>query len=294
VRALGLALALTLAAPACGGARTHEDTTDPASREVTHALARAVGLIKARRLDAAERLLAEHRAAAAGDPRLLEQVDYYIATVLLYRGDLERAQRLLGAHASSAAARGDGDSQAWMESSLTWVRWGAGDLSGALAANQRLAQVATSGEGVEPGERRAWLLHHLWDRAFLLLEQGLAGPEAERGAAISLAREARAEHEGLARSDARDARQALDAWFAWRLGDLPAAARAVAEIDLDEDVDARDLFVVSIVADATEQRPRAERARARLGGMVNLLVPLLIRARPGQEPRSLSGESPPS
>ncbi len=278
---------------ACGAAGPADDRPDDPGKEITDALVDAVKLIRARHLDEAERKLAAQRALAARDPRLLEKVDYYLATVLTYRGDLAQAQGLVHAHAQSAAARNDSDSEAWMESSLSWLYWAGGDLPSAIASNDRLERLASS-EDMDSGERRSWSLQHLWDRTFFLVEQAALAPEAERSTIQARARDVYREYETLAVDTAEASLAALGCWMAWRAGDAENATRLLGRIGLDDDHDARVLYVAMIVATATGDRPRAERARARLGGMVNLLVPLLLRVRPPTAAPPASDGSAPS
>jgi len=273
------AVVVALVIGCAGSQRENAPPGDP-SREVTTALADAVKEIRARRLDSAERLLAERRQLAAHDPRLLEKVDYYIATVLAYRGELGRARNLIEAHLTTAQNRGDIDSQAWMASSLVWILWASGSVDSALVVNERVVELASSND-LDSGEKRAWQLQYLWDHAFLLVEAAATAAEGDRAAAVERARQAQRDYEAAADSplDASSL-AALTAWVAWRTGDHAGAAAALARVDVERDRDARDLWVAWVVCAATGDRERAERARTRLANTVNILVPVLLHSRP--------------
>jgi hypothetical protein len=263
-------------AAGCGAPQKTVAVVDPAA-EVTVALSDAVKLIRAGRFDDAERRLAASRAVAAADPNELEKLDYYIATVMAYRGETARALQLIRAHSVSAASRGDVDSEGWMQSCSAWLRWAAQDHAGAVAENERIADLA--GGLADAMDRRALLLSQKWDRAFFLLEQAQTADEADRGALLGRAREARDDYEALARDrDERDQIRLLGAYFAWRDGDPEKAAQTLAGVSVEQNDDVRALYVLSVVLDAAGQTETAARARSRLRSAVNLLAPLMERA----------------
>ena len=268
---------LTCLAMACGAkSPTVVPQVDP-TVEVTVALGEAVKLIRERRFDEAERRLAASRGIAATDANELEKLDYYIATTMVYRGELQRAQQLIRAHAFSAASRGDVDSEAWMQSCSAWLRWAGHDHAGAIAENNRIAELAASQR--DPMDRRALVLSQLWDRAFFLIDQAAAAPEGERATALARAREARDAYETLASDpENRDEVQFLLAYFYWRTGDNAQAMRSLDGIPHEHVDDVRSLYVMTVVLETAGQREAAARARSRLRSAVNLLAPLLERA----------------
>src|SRR5688572_23656138 len=119
-RRIAILVSVAWSVAACGGSTQVTQPVGP-SEAVTDALSDAVRLIRGRRFDDAERRLAESRPIAAQDDHQLEKLDYYIATVLAYRGDLGRALRLIRAHANAASGRGDVESEVWMQSCAAWL-----------------------------------------------------------------------------------------------------------------------------------------------------------------------------
>jgi hypothetical protein len=239
----------------------------------TSAVADAVKLIRAGKLDAAEQRLAAEREKTREDPRRLEQIDYYLATVLSFRGDLVAAAHLLAAHAQAAAERRDPESTVWMSSSLAWVLWARGDVDGALLS---LRRGAVAVEDLDEDAHHAWGLKLLWERAFFLVDGvGSAEPEA-RDAARKVAAEARAELETAGKDD-HDARDALAAYAQLREGDAPGAAATARKVHLDADSDSALAYAVALVLDAAGDREQAARIRARAGAKIGLLTPLFAK-----------------
>jgi hypothetical protein len=282
-----------LAVAGCGGGGVVGAT--PARRsnpdeEVTQALADAVKLIRQDRLVDAEQRLAGARPTATLDPDLLERLDYYLATVMVYNGELLRAQKLLAAHAQQAARRGDADSEAWMQSSSAWLRWAAGDHLGAAAENERISRILGGESDIDAIDRRALLLSQLWDRAFFLVDHAASVDEVQRADAMARADEARGEFEALAREpENHETIVLLGAYFAARRGEAAAAARAVNELPPDASTDARWLYVQIVVLESAGETAAAAALRARLKGRITLLTPLLLRALDGG--RTVSGPS---
>jgi hypothetical protein len=261
------------------------------SEVVTNALSEAVGLMRAHRYDDAERRLGEARTIAASDDHELEKLDYYIATVLAYRGDLGRALRLVRAHANAANGRGDIESEVWMQSCAAWLRWAVGDLGGAVMENERIAAIA--GDEADTVDRRAMVARQLWDRAFFLVEKAFLVPEAERVGALRSASDARDAYDTFVRgSEAHEEGRLLAGWFAWKSGDVPAAQRALSGLSPD---DPRGLFIEAVVLEKTEDADTARTARARLQGTVNLLAAVLERkARVLEAPPPEAPVAPPA
>lgn len=262
-------LPLIFVALACGGPAQVAQPVEP-SDVVTQALTDAVRLIRTRRLDEAEDRLARVRLIAARDEHNLEKLDYYIATVLAYRGDVGRALRLVHAHAVAAAGRHDVDSEVWMQSCAAWLRWAVDDIDGAIAENDRIVRLLT--DEVDSMDRKAMATRHLWDRAFFLVEKAHAAPEGERDAAQRAATAARDEYDAYVREleDKEDSRL-LASWFAFRRDDRPGASKELGG-DLDVE-DVRGLFIQAVVLEGAP----AARAKDRLRNTVNLLAALLER-----------------
>jgi hypothetical protein len=237
-----------------------------------NAVADAVKLIRAGRLDEAERRLAVEREAARAVPRQLEQVDYYLATVLAYRGNLQGAEHLVAAHLQAADGRGDGESSVWMASSLAWLLWARGELEGAIEAVERGA----SARGLDSEARRVWSERLSWERAFFLVDAAAAAPEDKRDAARRDADEAfRAlDQPGAAEPDSRTA---LAAYAQLRGGDAAGAVEIARKVHLDADSDPTTAFAVALVLDAGGDAKGAAHARDQVSAKVGLLTPLFTK-----------------
>jgi hypothetical protein len=236
----------------------------PATVDVTatHALVDAVKLIRAGQLEQAEQRLAVERERAREEPRRLEQVDYYLATVLVYQGDLVAAEHLIAAHVQAAAARHDGESAVWMTSSLAWLLWARGDTDGALlAAKNGLA----AAEELDPEEKRAWSARLLWQRAFFLIDGGREG-----------AAEARAEVDRLGPAET-NGQTALRAYAQLRAGDGASAAASARNVHVDGDSDLATTYAVALVLDSTGDHEGAARVLGQITTKVGLLTPLFAR-----------------
>ena len=159
------------------------------------------------------------------------------------------------------------DTDAWLESKpdvdtvaliyncRTWIRWGGGDKTGAVAENEKLREaVAAADEKVKRGA----MLHYWWDRAYL---------EAEAGRAAAADR-SRAEFDALGNTpDDADSRKVLEAWLLYKRGDGAGAKAAASAVNVEKDGDLQDLYVVALGArGGRRQRRRREGARAHSQG----------------------------
>lgn len=244
---------------------------------VTTALAEAVRNIRAGRLNEAEAALAFERAVAAAEPRLLEQLDYYIAAVQAYRGNRRGAERLLQAHAQAALLREDGESLVWMTSSLGWLAWARGDLVGADAACARGLLVTST---LDSEARRAWNAHLHWQRAFFSVEMARSAAGEDRTEKLAAARAACADLADLEPAD----RSALTAYAWLATGDTVAAAAEAATVNLDEELDPASAYVIACVFDAVGDTTRAAAARTYATRAVSVLSPLFGQC--AREPHS--------
>jgi hypothetical protein len=217
--------------------------------------------------DEAERALAAARSGASAHE--LDVITFYEATVALERGDFERATALFQARVDAArkAPHPDG-TESWLHNALTWVRWGAGDAAGALAENQASGTSATS-SAAAAADKREYLLHYWWDKAYLLLEQrreleaNVARDEYQKLA------DAKEQHDGLA---------VLAAWFALLRGDGAAARTAAATVNVAEDGDVQDLYVIARALEAGGDADGAAAVRAQIAAAPPYAMkPLIMR-----------------
>jgi hypothetical protein len=226
----GCAHRVTTAAPA-GQARESDLAT--VLRECSKAIS------EKRYADAEERLAALQRTAA---PRWAMRMAYLRATGRLYVKDFGAAARIFEEHLATIRAQSQGGAaEGWVHNALTWVHWARGDLQAALRENARVADVAGT-PSLEPDARRELLLHHWWDRAYLLLEAEDGRPAAE---------EARKQYRALARvPEQHDGLAVLDAYFAYRARDGAAAREAAGRVDLTKNDDIQDLYVIALALEA--------------------------------------------
>ncbi len=272
MRRLGLALLVV-----AGCAHAPGPVKPPAATAA--AVPPAAGSSFKERIDAAQKLIADGRgeeaeralaqARAGASAHQLDVITFYEATVALERGDFERATALYQARIEAAqkAAHPDG-TESWLHNALTWVRWGAGDAAGALAENQAAGTSATRSEA-ESADKRELLLHYWWDKAYLLLEQ-------RRELEANVARDeyqklanAKEQHDGLA---------VLAAWFALLRGDGAAARAAAATVNVAEDGDVQDLYVIARALEAGGDADGAAAVRAKIAAAPPYpMKPLIMR-----------------
>jgi len=251
----------------CGG--TPSDRS--ADQSSTSAIADAVKLIRGGHLNDAERRLITARAVASEDPRRLEQLDYYIATVRAYKGDLATAHKLIAAHAEAATQRREPDSVVSMTTSLAWLVWAEGD---AARAAEIVAGAAVGVDELDADARRAWTERIDFARAFFLIDIAAASPAEDRSARAADAEQARG---GLAEA-AADHRSALVAYAALRAGDLATATAAARGVTLDRQTEPPVAWVVAQALSGADA-PRAAAARRQAASQIGLLAAIFARTK---------------
>lgn len=202
-------------------------------------------------LAGAAAIAARAREAAGDDADTRFDVAYTQATIAVYRNDLDAAaQALLGyladtkeSPASPAAFR--------VHNTMMMVREAQGDVAAALVecdemtlAGQRGTWDATGGE---PREAHT-LLKDRWHRAYLVRLLAEQETGSRRAAALGYAEKARREYAELARplADHADSIAVLDALFAALDGDKARALEAARRVNVDQDDDVEDLYLVEI------------------------------------------------
>jgi hypothetical protein len=243
-----LVLTTFAACAACGGSQTLPSSRSPAAPPSAAPVAAATP-------PTAQRDLAtEHKAA------------YARATAAALRGEIDSAIAELEPFARATATSTDLGLAYWVHNQLTWLRWGRGDLPGALAETE-LGARALDRSTLAANDVASMRLHALWDRAYLLLELG--DPKADGAfAEYEMLAKARDDHDGLA---------VLTAFFAARRKNGEAAMKAAKVVDVDKDSDLQDLYVIALAFDAGGEHPRAEGVRARIcNGHDYLMKPLLL------------------
>src|SRR5439155_6592254 len=107
------------------GAAKAPDPLGDELRRARQAMARAA-------FTEADAALARAEALTGGALEKRVEVAYYRATLALYRGDAASSAALLAANIDELSKHPELDLEFWAHNELTWVRWMAGDLAGAL------------------------------------------------------------------------------------------------------------------------------------------------------------------
>ena len=203
---------------------------------------------------------------------------YEMATKLASLGDLHHARELLEGLVPEASEKTDSDSEFWLHNELTWIRWSEGDLQGALAEVDG-AKGALDRSEIDVASKKKLKLHELWDRAYVDLEISLAAPPENRDALYSKADDARNEYQELALvENDHDGMAVLEAFFAVRKGDGNHAKLAAKKVDVEQDSDLQDLYVIALALDLGGDAEGAQNVRARIcSGHEYLMKPLILR-----------------
>lgn len=211
------------------------------------------------------------------DLRARYKLAYQDALLAARAGDLTKAASLLLALVPEAKTRPDDDLEFWLRNALTWLRWSQSDLLGALTEVDA-ARIVLDHGSLPEAQRRALRLHELWDRAYLLLELAQKAPRASRPAAIATAREAKKAYDDLAGpANDHDGMAVLEAFFALRANDGRAALAAAKRVNVEQDTDLQDLYVLAMALDAGGDHGAARFARDRIcAGKDYLMKPLIL------------------
>jgi hypothetical protein len=242
-------------------------------------------------LPACEQLLAQHqlepaqKCLAALPPEVSAKpaAVYLRATACLYREDYAGATRAFDGLIAQTRAQPtpDRSKEAWTHNALTWVRWGAGDLQGAIAENEQVAQTLVNAP-VSDEKKRGILLHYWWDRAYLLLDLSL-----KDASAAARADQARRSYELLARQpDEHDGLAVLAAYFAWRRHDGAAALAAARQVDPAKDDDVQDLYILALALQAGGDADGAAAIRERIAAAAEYPMKPLILHELAREARA--------
>jgi hypothetical protein len=205
-------------------------------------------------------------AVAPHDLEADHKAAYARATAAALKGDLDAAIGELTPFARATADATTGELAYWIHNQLTWLRWGRGDLRGALAETEQ-GSAALDRSTLAADEIASMRLHALWDRAYLLLELGDANADRAFTEYETLAK-ARSDRDGLA---------VLTAFFAARRGKGPEAMVAAKRVDVEKDDDLQDLYVIAIALDAGGDPKTARAVRERIcKGNEYLMKPLIV------------------
>ena len=202
---------------------------------------------------------------------------YRAATQAATAGDFKKGISLLEAVVPEATMHTADDLEFWLHNELTWLHWADGDLSGALAEVDA-AKDAIARSSLDEPTKKKLKLHELWDRAYVDLEISLASPTGNREALYSKADDARNEYQELALAENdHDGMAVLEAFFAVRKNDGNHAKLAAQRVDIENDSDLQDLYVIALALDLGGDSAGAQNVRARIcGGHEYLMKPLIL------------------
>ncbi len=225
------------------------------------------------------RALLSHPAPPKVEPfEARNKAAYQRATEAAARGDLAAGERELSALVDEALAREGDDAAFWLHNELTWLRWGEGDLVGALGEVDGAKSALLRARLPEKDSARIGL-HEKWDRAYLLLELAGEAPPTLRAKALAAANEARAAYEKAAAPlDDHDGMAVLAAFFATRGGDARGALAAAKKVDAEKDGDLQDIYVLALAYEAGGDHARAEALRSKIRDAKEYLMkPLIVK-----------------
>ena len=229
-----------------------------------------------------------------------ELLAYYDATVRAYQGDYQGAAKILYDHVAKVGptARAAFD----FHDAMIALRTADGDLVGALVECEEMVRAGTVGTWTSSEVDRMTLvmLKEHWHRAYLLriIAQTLA--DGERQAFIEYAERARQDYVRLATPlGLRDSIAVLDAYFAFSDGDHARMREAARRVNIAEDDDVEDLYLVQLALDGAGDREAARAVRTRIlaSAPATVLTPVFLRwirtddASTGQ-PRQFSPRHP--
>jgi hypothetical protein len=225
---------------------------------------------------------------------------YYDATVRAYQGDFQGAAQIMYDYIAKVGptARAAFD----FHDAMIALRTADGDLMGALVECEEMVKAGTLGAWNSPDGDRMTLvkLKEHWHRAYLLrmIAQTLAG--AEHQAFVEYAERARQDYVVLAAPlGLRDSIAVLDAYFAF-CDENPARMREAARrVNIAEDDDVEDLYLVQLALDGAGDGGAAAAVRKRIvaSSPVTVLTPVFqrwIRAddASAEQPRQFSPRHP--
>jgi hypothetical protein len=226
---------------------------------------------------------------------------YYDATVHAYQGDYRGAAKVMYEHIAKVGPTARAAFE--FHDAMIALRAADGDLLSALVECEEMTKAGTLGTWTSPGSDRITLvrLKEYWHRAYLLrmIAQTLTG--AERQAFIDYAESARQEYVSLAAPLAvlSDSIAVLDAYFAFCTGDPAKMREAALRVNVLEDNDVEDLYLVQLALEGAGDRETAAAVRKRIimSSPTTVLTPVVLmwmRADEAsvEQPRQFSPKHP--
>lgn len=223
-----------------------------------------------------DRFEAVHAIVDPASARSAAKTSYDDAVVAAGGGDLAKARKLLADLVPLAKTRPDDDAEFWLHNQLTWVEWADGRMADALREADE-SKFAALHSTLPSDQTRALLLHHYWDRAYLLRETATAGHDDKK--LLQSALDAKRDYDALAReAHDDDGMNVLATFFAVRKGDAKAALDAAKKVDAAKDSDLQDLYVLALGYELAKDAATASALRTRIcAAKPYLMKPLIVR-----------------
>jgi hypothetical protein len=209
-----------------------------------------------------------------------EAIAYFDATVHSYQGDFQGAAKVMHDHIAQV---GPGTRDAFQfHDAMIALRTADGDLVGALVECEEMVNAGTLGTWSDSDMDRMTLvrLKEHWHRAYLLrmVAQTITG--AERQAFLAYAERARQAYVAVAAPlrDLRDSIAVLDAYFAFCDGDPAKMREAARRVNVMQDDDIEDLYLVQLAFDGAGDSEAAAAVRKRMSALdaVTVLTPVFL------------------
>lgn len=316
VRVAVIAIAAVLAAAGCtaraGGRAPAEAKPRPAEATSEAGAARGpapdaqmidaiTSALRRGDVDAAGAAVERARRASPSARPSAENLAYYDAAVHAYRGDYRGAAAVMYDHIATVGPTAA--AAFYFHDAMIALRTADGDLLGALVECEEMTRAGTLGTWVYPeGDRMTLVrLKEHWHRAYLLrmIAQTLAEPE--RHAFVDYAERARRDYVALAGTspDLHDSIAVLDAYFAYCDGDRARMREAARRVDVAQDDDVEDLYLVQLALDGAGDADAAASVRRHIlaSAPVTVLTPVFLDwmradAAPAEQPRRFSPKHP--
>lgn len=261
--AAATAPATTRAAPTAASPASRQKLVD----DITQALLRDD-------VEEAAAILARARRAPPLEQPSAGTLAYFDATVHAYQGDYGGAIKVMYDHISSVGPA-TADAFAFHDAMIA-LRTAQGDLLGALVECEEMVRAGALGTWSPPDIDRMTLvrLKEHWHRAYLLrmIAQTLAG--ADRQAYIGYAESARQDYLAVAGplGTLNDSIAVLDAYFAFCDGVRPRMREAALRVNVADDDDIEDLYLVQLALDGAGDTEAAATVRKRMFALTSATV----------------------
>lgn len=226
---------------------------------------------------------------------------YFDATVHAYQGDFRGAVKVMYDHIATVGPTAM-DAFSFHDAMIA-LRTADGDLLGALVECEEMTRAGVLGtwSTSDPDRMTLVRLKEHWHRAYLLRMIAQTQIGAEREAFLSYAEAARHDYVALAAplKTLADSIAVLNAYFAFCDGDRVKMREAARQVNVAEDDDVEDLYLVQLALDGAGDREAAASVRSRIAALkfVTVLTPVFVawmRAdqAPPDQPHPFSPKNP--